>query len=119
MPRHYDYINRPPGRKPTHGGWGTGAYQTWRVMHQRCRDPKHPAFKYYGGRGIGIDDPRWHEFVPFREDMGERPPGCDLHRKDNDKGYSKENCVWLPGSEHKRLHAKAQWTASPRSAAAG
>lgn len=92
----------------THGQTKTPTWQSWQSMHKRCRNPKHPAFPRYGGRGVGIDDPRWHEYLPFLVDMGEQPPGCQLHRKDNDKGYSKENCIWLPRAEHTQLHAAAR-----------
>ena len=74
-------------------------------MIQRCRNPKSKYYKNYGGRGIGIEDPRWHEYPPFLADMGEKPPGYHLHRIDNDKGYSRENCMWIAPSEHMRLHA--------------
>lgn len=87
-----------------HGHRHTPTWRAWRAMRQRCFDPGGPDWKNYGGRGIGIDDPRWDDFLAFLADMGEKPPGHDLHRKDNDKGYSKANCVWLPHSEHMRLH---------------
>lgn len=75
-------------------------------MHDRCRNPRHKNFHRYGGRGVGIDDPNWFSYQKFFDEMGEQPPGHELHRKDNDKGYSKDNCIWLPHSEHMRLHAK-------------
>ena len=100
----------------THGQWKTPTYRSWQEMHERCRDPKHKYYKNYGGRGVGIDDPRWNEYPPFLVDMGERPPGGELHRKNNDKGYSKENCMWLPRAAHRRLHAsiKRQIKHAPR-----
>lgn len=96
---------RDVARLTTHGQWKSPTYRSWQSMLGRCRNPRATGYKNYGGRGIGLDDPRWCEYPPFRADMGERPPGCQLHRKDNDKGYSKENCVWLSRSEHARLHA--------------
>lgn len=52
----------------------------------------------YGGRGIKICT-RWLEadgrgFWNFLADMGEKPIGSTLDRRDNDLGYSKENCKW-------------------------
>jgi hypothetical protein len=38
---------------------------------------------------------RWHRFENFYADMG-NPTSMkhSIHRKDNDKGYSKRNCTW-------------------------
>jgi hypothetical protein len=33
-------------------------------------------------------------FSQFLKDMGEAPEGLSLDRKDNDLGYSKDNCRW-------------------------
>ena len=75
-------------------------YTSWDSMWQRCSNPKSPAYKYYGGRGISVD-PRWSEFSEFKRDMGDRPSGRTLERLDNDIGYSKSNCVWaLPSDQN-------------------
>lgn len=68
-------------------------YMSWKGAKQRCRDPKHHAYGRYGGRGITFT-PRWDRFEDFLADMGERPEGMTLDRKDNDKGYDLENCQW-------------------------
>lgn len=89
----------------THGQSRTRTYRSWRAMHKRCLNRNSTGYEYWGGRGIGLDDPRWNEYPPFLADMGERPEGYHLHRIDNDRGYCKDNCVWLAPSEHARLHA--------------
>lgn len=65
-------------------------------MKQRCCNPKTPAYKYYGGRGIKVCD-RWLEsFENFLEDMGEKPtPNHTLERVDFNGDYCKMNCVWI------------------------
>lgn len=69
-------------------------YKSFRAMIQRCTNPNHPHYDNYGGRGIKICD-RWlRSFENFLADMGERPKGLTLERKDNSLGYSKSNCKW-------------------------
>lgn len=67
-------------------------------MWQRCSNPKHQAYTDYGGRGITVD-PAWRLYSQFLADMGERPKGLTLERKDNNKGYSKTNCKWATWKE--------------------
>lgn len=68
-------------------------YQTWADMKRRCSDPSRPDFVRYGGRGIRVCD-RWQTFANFEADMRPRPPGTTLDRKDNNRGYDPDNCVW-------------------------
>lgn len=67
-------------------------------MKARCLRVSHQAFESYAGRGITID-PRWLEFQNFYADMGNRPSGKSLERRENDKGYCKDNCYWATPKE--------------------
>lgn len=69
------------------------AYYSWRNMIRRCTKVDDPRYKDWGGRGITID-PAWLEFPRFLGDMGERPAGLSLERKDNNGNYCRDNCVW-------------------------
>lgn len=77
----------------------------WRAMLNRCNDPKHSHFQFYGGRGIKVCD-RWlgeNGFDNFKRDMGERPtPKHEIDRRDNSLGYFPENCHWATEHEQSR-----------------
>lgn len=68
-------------------------------MIQRCEDPEHGSYKYYGARGISVCA-RWREnFKAFLEDMGDKPKGKTLDRIDNDGNYESDNCRWATFTE--------------------
>lgn len=78
---------------------------TYRNMISRCHDKKSKVYQSYGGRGIRVCK-KWRKghndktgFEVFCADMGERPNGMSLDRKNNDSGYSKENCRWATSAQ--------------------
>ena len=76
----------------------TPTYTSWRNMLSRCRNRNRSDYVNYGGRGITVCE-RWLAFENFLVDMGERPAGTTLDRKDNDRGYDPTNCVWATHKE--------------------
>lgn len=68
-------------------------YNSWNNMRQRCTNPEHPRHAEWGGRGITVCE-RWQSFENFLADMGERPEGMTLGRRNNDGPYDKNNCRW-------------------------
>jgi hypothetical protein len=79
----------------------TETYMSWLSMRSRCRNPNASNYFLYGGRGIGICR-RWDLFENFLADMGERPVGKSLDRRNNDGDYTPENCRWATHSEQMR-----------------
>jgi hypothetical protein len=74
-------------------------YRSWCSMRDRCRNPNSQDYKNYGGRGISVCD-RWNLFENFIEDMGSKPtPGHTLERNCVNKGYSPDNCSWIPNED--------------------
>ena len=73
-------------------------YCCWRMMLQRCRNPKNPRYKLYGARGITVCE-RWNKYENFLADMGRCPSGLTLDRIDNNKGYHPGNCRWATWKE--------------------
>jgi hypothetical protein len=84
----------------THGLSHTPEWMAWAGMKKRCMNPKCHDYKDYGGRGITVCD-RWlRSFEAFYADMGKRPgKKYSLDRKNNDLGYSPENCRWATKKE--------------------
>lgn len=84
-------------KNTTHGHCVNGpspTYEVWASMWYRCTNPKHKHYKYYGGRGIKVCE-EWMRFENFLADMGERPEGLTLDRRDPNGDYEKDNCRWV------------------------
>jgi len=84
----------------THTG-SSPTYKSWHMMKQRCLNPNYTQYKDYGGRGVTVCD-RWLLFDNFLKDMGARPEGTTLDRKDHTGGYTPENCRWSTHKEQQR-----------------
>jgi len=80
--------------KIVHGMARTPTYSTWLAMIQRCENSRATRFNNYGGRGIKVCK-RWRKsFTNFFHDMGKRPPGFTIERKNVNGNYTKKNCIW-------------------------
>lgn len=87
-----DFVKKPGMKK---------FYYTWRNAKARCtyKPSRHAEALYYG---LEV----WGTFKAFKEDMLEsyciayqKDSKCSLDRKDNYKGYTKDNCRWASQSQ--------------------
>lgn len=92
-----------------HGEAGSKLYWVWADLVGRCTNPSHARFADYGGRGITVCA-RWRaSFADFHSDVGARPLGYTLDRKDNNGGYEPGNVQWstrLAQANNKRNNAR-------------
>lgn len=82
-------------KREFHGMTKHPAYLVWASMINRCHRKNVTAFKNYGGRGIKVCASWRKSFLVFWRDMGPTYEyGLHLERRDNSKGYTKNNCYW-------------------------
>jgi len=100
--RGRDHYNFKHGHSPCTGS--SPEYRSWRAMLDRCFNPRCPAFRRYGGRGIGVCDQWRSDFVRFLKDVGSKP--SLLHTldrfPDNDGDYEPGNVRWATALEQGR-----------------
>lgn len=80
----------------------TREYSIWVGIKDRCGNPHNKSYQNYGGRGISICAEWENSFEQFFCDMGPCPENFTIERINNELGYFKENCCWIPQSEQSK-----------------
>lgn len=68
-------------------------------MLSRCYNPNQDCFAKYGALGVTVCDHWRASFANFLADMGERPEGKTLDRKNPFGNYTPRNCKWATKAE--------------------
>jgi hypothetical protein len=84
-------------------------YHSWQAMLARGRYVERDVEKKHIARGIKVCE-RWLSFENFLADMGERPAGATLDRRDNDRDYEPSNCRWATPIEQARNRRNTRLT---------
>jgi hypothetical protein len=81
----------------------TPEYTSWQGMHSRCRsrNPNSRHYKEYVARGIRVCK-RWKKFENFLADMGPKPGGMRLGRRDVENSYTPSNTLWMIPPQKKK-----------------
>lgn len=88
--------------EPTkHGLHKHPLYAIYFNMLQRCYNPKSQRYKYYGGKGVGVEFTDFVDFYTWAMENGWEK-GLSIDRLDSRLSYSPWNCEWVTLSENSR-----------------
>lgn len=80
------------------GEWSP-TYSSFMAAKARCENPKNKAYRWYGEKGVRFLFTSVEELIA---DIGERPDGYTLDRKDGHGDYGPGNVRWLTIEDQQR-----------------
>lgn len=94
----------PKIKHHTHGHRNERIYEIWHGMKARCYNPSSDSYNNYGFRGITVCEEWKNNFQNFYDWAIKNgyQDNLSLDRKDNNLGYSPENCRWITQKEQQR-----------------
>lgn len=98
-------------KREMHGLRKHPLYDVWHDMKARCYNKNNKAHYCYGGRGIEVC-PEWlNSFKSFYDWAmdNEYKKGLEVDRRDNDLGYSPENCRFVTRKCNLRNTRRSKW----------
>ena len=106
-------------QREVHGMSDTAIYAVWKMLVQRCTNPKNKDWADYGGRGITVCDEWRQSFAAFFAAVGHAPEGMWLDRIHNDRGYGPGNVRWATPVEQANNRRSRSLNADNTSGIAG
>ena len=90
------------------GGRVTPEYKPWECLNVRCRNPRHPDYKDYGGRGIKIEFASFEEFLAYVDPKPTVQHSID--RIDVNGNYAVGNVRWATSKEQQaNRRPRSEW----------
>lgn len=102
-------------KRVKHGHANEPLYAVWKAMRQRCNNPNHRDYKWYGARGVRICN-EWNDYSVFREwsISNGYDKSLTIDRIDGLSDYSPNNCRWITIQEQQRNRRKTdKWINKP------
>ena len=80
-----------------HGLTHSAFYVLWQRIKRRCYNPNSIEYKDYGARGITVCDEWINDFIAFKDwaIANGYQKSLQIDRRNNDKGYSPDNCRFV------------------------
>ena len=116
---HYVLARKIP---KTHCGCQSGGlpkkykreYHSWWDAKNRCHNPKHPSYPFYGAQGVRMCEEWRKGFEYFLKDVGPAPKGFTLDRINPHGNYEPTNCRWADDLTQARNKKGSKYVVHPK-----